>query len=113
MSREFDYVQHIPMITYNTAGINGTFASLNGTGFPTDIKLLVVYNGGTNAVTISFNGVDDGHYFPPLSTFTFDIQTNHACNSAYSSGTKVARKGQIIFGKGTAGTGNLYIMGYY
>ena len=113
MSKELDYIQHIPMITFDTSGLTGSFGILNAAGFPEAIKLLVVYNGGSNAFTFSLDGVEEGQFFPPEATFTFDIQSNHATNSAYSSGTKVARKGQFVYGKGSAGTGNIYISGYY
>jgi hypothetical protein len=45
-------------------------------------------------------------------TLIIDCQANHADNSAYGSGTLNGAQRQILYGKGTAGTGSVYIMGY-
>lgn len=100
------------MAVFNTATLTGTYQALNTTGFGEDIKMLKIYNAGTQAVTVSYDGVTDHDYYPPSSTFVFDIQTNHANTSSFGSGTLYGRKGQIIYGKGTAGVGNLYIIGF-
>ena len=86
---------------------------MNGSGFASPVKVIKIYNGGTDGVTISLDGVTDNDYFPPGSTFILDCQTNHADNSAYGAGTLNGAQGQIIYGMGTAGTGNFYISGYY
>ncbi len=109
---ELSSFQCITMATFNTATLAGTYAALNGTGFSDDIKIMKVYNGGTQGVTISYDGVNDHDFWPAGTTFILDLQTNHSDNSAYGAGTLYGRKNQIIFGKGTAGVGNLYISGY-
>jgi hypothetical protein len=109
---ELSSFQCIPRAVFNTATLTGTYASLNGTGFGDDIKILKVYNAGTLGVDISYDGVTDHDFFPSGATIIIDLQTNHSDNSAYGSGTLYGRKGQIIWGKGTAGVGNLYIIGF-
>lgn len=104
--------QCIPRAVFNTASLNGSYAALNSTGFGDDIKILKIYNGGSLGIDISYDSVTDHDYFPAGATLIIDLQTNHADNSAYGAGTLNGRKGQIIYGKGTAGTGNLYIIGY-
>lgn len=101
------------MAVFSSASMTGSYQSLNGTGFGDNIKMLKIYNGSTQGITISYdNGVTDHDFYPALSTFVFDIQANHADNSSYASGILNGRKNQIIMGKGTAGTGNLYIIGF-
>lgn len=112
MGAEYDYFVCIPLAAFNTAGMLGTYQALNGTGFSDDIKILKFYNGGTQNVTISYDNVSDHDFFPSGSTQIIDLQANHMSNSSYGSGRKNGRKGQIIYGKGTAGTGNFYIIGY-
>lgn len=112
MSDNPSYFSCIPLAVFNTATLTGTFQAMNGTGFPDTIKMLKIYNGGTNGVTISYDGVNAHDFFPPNSTFTFDAQANHADNSTDASGILNGRIGQIIYGMGTAGTGNFYISGY-
>lgn len=113
--------QCIEMAVFNTATLTGTFEPLNGPssyliftglGFENDIKILKIYNGGTNGIIISYNGITRHDYWPSGSTIIIDLQTNHQDESAYGSGTLNGRKGQVIFGSGTAGTGNVYISGY-
>lgn len=103
--------QCITRAVFNTASLTGSYASLNGAGFSDDIKILKIYNGGTNGIDISYNGSVDHDYFPAGATQIIDLQTNHADESG-AAGTLNGKKGQIIYGKGTAGTGNLYIIGY-
>ena len=113
MVQDASWFSCIPLAVFNTASLSASYQSLNGSGFGSDIKMLKIYNGGTTGMTISYdNGVTDHDYFPAGSTFILDIQANHADNSAYGSGTLNGRTGQIIMGKGTAGTGNFYITGY-
>lgn len=109
---DFSSFQCIPMAVFNTATLAGTYAALNTTGFADDIKILKIYNAGTLGVTISYDSVTDHDFWPAGATLIIDLQTNHADNSSYGAGTLNGRKGQIIFGKGTAGVGNLYISGY-
>lgn len=110
---DFSSFQAITMAVFDTAGLAGTYATLNGTGFSDDIKVMKIYNGSNVGVTISYNGgVDDQDFFPSGATQILDVQANHACNANDASGTLNGRKGQILFGKGSAGVGNFYIIGY-
>lgn len=110
---ETNYFRCIPRAVFNTATLSGTYAALNGSGFTRDIKMLKIYNAGTTGIDISYDSTTDHDYFPAGATIIMDLQANHDCDSAYSSGKKTGRQGQIIYGKGTAGTGNLYIIGFY
>lgn len=113
MVQDASWFSCITMAVFNTATLTGTYSSLNGTGFSADIKMLKIYNASNVGITISYdNGATDHDFIPPVSTFILDIQANHADNSAYGAGTLNGRTGQIIMGKGSAGTGNLYISGY-
>ena len=106
-----NYFQCITRAVFNTASITGSYAALNGTGFSDPIKILKVYNGGSNGVDISYDGTTDHDYFPAGSTQIIDFQANHPAQSG-GDGILNGQKNQIIYGKGTAGTGNLYITGY-
>lgn len=106
-------VEGITMAVFDTSGLSGTYQTLNGNGLEKDIKILKIYNGSTVGVTVSYNnGVDDQDYFPSGATQIIDLQTNHDTNSSYASGLLHMREGQIIMGKGSAGTGSFYIIGY-
>ena len=109
---EYSYFQCIPRAVFDTSTLGGTYAALNGTGFGDDIKILKIYNEGTDGIDISYDGTTDHDYFPAGATVIIDFQANHADTASFGSGMLRGRKGQVIYGKGTAGTGNLYIIGY-
>jgi len=112
MGADLSSFQCIPRAVFNTASLTASYQTLNGSGFADDIKILKIYNDGTLGIDISYDGVTDHDFFPGGATIIIDLQTNHADNSAYGAGTLGGRKGQILFGKGTAGVGNLYIIGF-
>ncbi len=116
-----DYFQCQEMAIFNTAGLTGSYQGLNlaasyaiytGNGFQFPVKLLIMYNGGTTAVQLSYDGVTNNDIMPAGSTRIMDLQSDHADNGSSGAGTLVGRQGQIIYGLGTAGTGNFYIVGY-
>jgi hypothetical protein len=104
--------QFITRAVFDTSTLTGTYQTLNSTGFSGNIKSLKIYNAGTNGIDISYDGVTDHDYFPAGATIILDLQANHSTDSSNGMGILEGRKGQIIYGKGTAGTGNLYIIGY-
>lgn len=113
MSQEQSWFSTIPLASFNTASLSGTYQSLNGTGFSDSIKVLKIYNGSNVGVTVSYDGgATDGDYFPAGATQLLDLQANHSMNSSYGSGCLNGRKGQIILGKGSAGVGSFYVVGY-
>lgn len=111
----------IEMAIYDSSGLTGSYQVLNGAanqtgtssvGFQYDIKILKIYNDGTTAVTLSYDGVVNHDYLPSKGTMIIDLQTNHRDNGSSGSGQLYGRQGQLVWGKGTAGTNNIYISGY-
>lgn len=128
---EKTYFDCIEMAIFDATTLNAlTYTLMNGAaqqtglsnvGFEETIKILKIYNDGSTGVTISFGrrNVDDTDYLaqdylPSKGTMIIDLQTNHADNSSNGAGTKYGRKGQLIYGKGTASSAGLkiYISGY-
>lgn len=119
----YDAFQCIEMAVFDASTLSGTYQVMNGAaqqadtgsvGFQDSIKILKIYNDGSTGVTISYDGVVKNDYLPSKGTMIIDLQTNHADNSAYASGTLNGRKGQLVYGKGTASSAglNIYISGY-
>lgn len=115
--------QCIEMAVFDASSLTGSYQVMNGAsqqadtgsiGFEDDIKILKIYNDGSTGVTISFNGVKKMDYLPSKGTMILDLQANHSDNSSYGSGTLNGRKGQLVYGKGTASSAglNIYITGY-
>lgn len=106
------YLSAIPLTVYDTSGLTGSYAALNGTGVEAPLKVLKMYNASDVLVTISLDGSTDHDVIPSGGTFILDVQANgHGWNGGNHSWR--IRDNQIIYGKGSAGAGNLYIIGYY
>jgi hypothetical protein len=120
---ELDTFQCIEMAIFDATTLTGTYQVMNGAaqqagtssvGFEYDIKILKIYNDGSTGVTISYDGVINNDYLPSKGTMIIDLQANHRDNSSYAAGTLNGRKGQLVYGKGTASSAglNIYISGY-
>jgi len=109
---ELDSVQCILNASFDLAGLTGSFQPLNGSGTSDTIKQLVIFNGGTVGVDISYDGVNKHDFWPAGATIVLDFQANHADNPPYGSGTKNLRQGQIIWGRTSTTSTFLQISGY-
>ena len=109
---EYDFVSCIPNASFDLAALTGDWQALNGDGTADNIKQLVIYNGGSVGVDISYDGVDKHDFWPPGATLVLDYQANHAMNPNSSGGTKYLRKGQIIYGRTSTTSTELQISGY-
>jgi len=109
---ETNFLQAIEMTVYDTAGLTGTYAAINGTGTEEAVNVVKFYNASNVGVTLSYDGSTDQDFIPAGGTFILDLETN-ASGFGGSSGHWMMRKGQVIYAKGSAGTGNLYFVGYY
>lgn len=123
--------QPIEMAVYNSANFTGagnfhvmngsaSYTYFTGDGFQNDIKVLKMFNASTVPVVISYRQItssgsvvsEPNDYLPVGGTFILDLQTNHADNASSGAGTLNGRQGQLVWGSATAGTGNIYIIGF-
>ena len=120
---DLDSFQCIEMAVFDATTLGASYTAMNGAsqqadtgsvGFQDDIKILQMYNDGSTGVTISYDGVVKHAYLPSKGTLIVDLQTNHKDFGTHGTGTLYGRKGQIVYGKGTASSAGLsiYIMGY-
>jgi|SRR6185503_1522255 len=109
---EYSYVEAIPNSSFDLATLTGSFQPMNGSGLGDDVKELVIFNGGTVGVDISYDGVTKHDYWPPGATIVLDFQANHANIGCGGQGTKYLRKGQIIWGRTSTTSTFLQISGY-
>jgi len=102
----------IPLTTFDTSGLTGSYATLNGTGIEQPVKILKVINKSDTDITISYDGTTDQDIVSAGDAFIIDVQANNETGGGRRGYLRLS-KGQIIYGKGSAGTGNVYIIGYY
>lgn len=112
MSEELMSVQCIPNASFDLTALTGSFQALNGSGTADDIKQLVIFNGGSVGVDISYDGVNKHDFWPAGATIVLDFQANHADGSSTGTGTKYLRKGQIIYGRTSTTSTQLQMSGY-
>jgi hypothetical protein len=95
--------------TVLSSTVTALYAPLNGTGFLQAPFFIRINNASTMAITISYNGVDDHEFIPANSIFELPSQTN----SQPGAHIALFPKNTIVYIKGTAGTGSIYLSGYY
>jgi hypothetical protein len=102
-------VKPFVLSTVASAALTGVYAALNGTGFIQSPFLFRIINAGSTAITVSYNGVDDHELVPANTIFQLETQTNAQPNGNVA----LFPKKTIVYIKGTAGTGTIYLSGYY
>jgi hypothetical protein len=111
-SAELDSMQPITAIQFNPATLTGSFQEIKLGGIGENIKIMTVYNGGSVAIDISYDGTNLHAVWPAGSTLIVDFQTNHSCNPNYGAGTLNVRAGQRIFARTSVNPTWLTIGGY-
>lgn len=109
---QFDSFQAIPVAQFNPGSLSGTFAPIFTDGFSDNINIMTVYNGGSVAIDVSYNGVDLHAVWPAGATLIVDFQANHNDNPPYGSGTLGGRKGQNVWVRTSTNPTFLTVGGY-
>ncbi len=111
VSTENNLAEPIQLSTFDSASLTRAYQPINGTGLSNDVKILRIINDSDQTITISYDSLNDSDVILAESSETFEFQAN-AQEVPEGAGIKYARKGQIIYAKGAAGTGNIYVGGY-
>ena len=102
-------VKSIAMSSFSSASLTGSYQVVNTGGIPKACFLLRVTNAGSTTVTFSLDGVSDTDQVPAGQSCAVNAQANgqpSAQEALWAIGT-------TIYVKGTAGTGNISVSGYY
>ena len=99
----------IEMESINSAALTGGFDAINPNGLEHSCFMLRVINDSDTDVTISFDGVVDHDYLPAGELLQIDVQPNLQRGGS----TAGIRQGTVIYVLGAAGTGLIYVTGYY
>jgi hypothetical protein len=109
--QELSSVSCVTKSVFNPASLTGSYQVMNGIGLTDDVKIYKLYNGSTTvSIDISYDGVTNHDFIPPLGTLIVDFQTNHADSPI--GGTKYMRQGQLIWGKTAESPTFLQMVGY-
>lgn len=99
----------ITLTSFDSASLTGTYQPINSSGLDFPCFYVRINNTSNVVVTISYDGVNDHDVILASDKLDLNLQTNagsatNVCNFA---------KGKVIYIKGTAGTGLVYVSGYY
>lgn len=93
----YNYFQTIPALQFDPATLTGTFEPISMNGFTANINLMTLYNGGSVAIDVSFDGTNLAQVLPPGGTMIVDLQTNHNTTGSNAAGTLNGRAGQNVW----------------
>jgi len=97
------------MQTLASSAMTGSYVPFDAAGLSNNIQILKVKSTSNVNATISFDGVNDHDFIAAGSGDVMDVTTNSRNN--LGEGCSFA-KGQVIYLKAAAGTGNYYLIGY-
>jgi hypothetical protein len=96
-SPEFNWFQAIPASQFDPGTLSSSFQPIFPAGFPDNIKIMHLFNGGAVAVDVSFDGVNLAFVWAAGSKMIVDLQANHKDNSESGAGTLYGNKGQNVW----------------
>jgi len=92
-----------------SASVIATYLPVNGLGFAKPPFFIRIINASNTAVTVSYNGIDDHDFVPANGVFELPSQANSQPNAQVA----LFPKNTVVYVKGTAGVGTIYVSGYY
>lgn len=102
-------VRAIPLTTIASSTVSGAYAAINPNGLPNSCFMIEIINASSMAITVSYDGSTDNDFVPANTVRMLEFQTNAQPNNWQAS----LAQGTIVYVKGTAGTGNVYLAGYF
>lgn len=102
-------VKSLAMSSILSSAITTLYAPLNGSGFAQAPFFVRIVNASNMSISVSYDGVIDNEFIPANTVFELPCQANA------QPGANIALfpKNTIVYVKGNAGTGNIYVSGYY
>lgn len=99
----------IPLTNVASSTLTSSYEAINSSGLTHPCNILRLISTSSTAVTISYDGVNDHDFLPAGQT----LQINATTNGLPPEHTATFQEGTVVYVKGTAGTGNIYLAGYY
>lgn len=102
-------VKALPLSTVASSTLTASYQSMNPSGFSHPVFFLRLVNGGSTAITVSYNGITDNDVVPANSVLEIPSQANSQPSAHYALWSARTQ----VYIKGTAGTGSITLAGYY
>lgn len=104
-----NYIQAVELTSIDSGTFTGAYQSINDDGLPHDCSIIRIINNCNKDITISYDGSTNHDFLQDGEVLQISLQAN-ASPSGFVSALK---KGQVVYVKGAAGTGYIYLAGYY
>lgn len=105
-----DKIQPIGLTSRASSTLTAGYQSINPNGLPQACEIIYLTSSSSTEVTVSFDGVNDHEILVATAGRIPLFAQNNAQPKAEKS---LWPKGTVVYVKGTAGTGNIYLSGYY
>jgi len=102
-------VQAIVLTSIDSATFTGAYQAVNTSGLDKNCFMIRIINNSTHDVTVSYDGTHDHDFVPHGTVAQISFQTNAQPNNF----TANLAKGTVVYVKGTAGAGLVYLAGYF
>lgn len=102
-------VKPLQLTTVLSSTVTLAYQPLNPDGFEHAPFFVRVTNGTTQAVLISFDGINDHEFVLSNGAFDFPSQAGSQPNAQVA----LLPKHTVLYVRGTTGTGNITLSGYY
>lgn len=102
-------VKAIQLSSIDSATFTGSYQAINSSGISNACFALAIINNSNVDITMSLDGVTDHDFIPDNSTRAISSQQDAIPNNNVA----LFKKGQVIYVKGAAGIGSVYVAGYY
>lgn len=99
----------ITLTSIDSATVTGSYQAINSSGLPKACFLLRITNASNKDVTVSFDGSTDQEYVVAGTSLPLNFQTNAQPNTNIAN----MAQGTKVYVKGAAGTGSIFLSGYY
>lgn len=100
-------VEPIVLTSIASSAVTGSYQAINANGLPIPCNIIKISNASSEDVTVSYDGTHDHEYVRTDTDLLLNFETN-----LYPGRPFLLAKGTVVYVKGTAGTGNIYLSGY-
>ena len=102
-------IKAVPLTSIAASTFTGNYQAVNASGFPNPICLIKVINNSNKDVTVSYDGTNDHDFVPAGSASVLNLQASNQPNNKMAN----MAKGIVVWVKGAAGTGSVYVAAYF
>jgi hypothetical protein len=91
------------------SSLTSSFQAINSLGLDAACFQITLFNTTNGTIDVSYDGSTNNDIIPANGSITIAAQTNNQ-PSAHMA---LFAKGQVVYVKGSSGTGSVYLIGYY